>query len=299
VVRVDLAFQAFFRRVKSGEKEVGYPRFKGYARYDSITFTQVPTGCKLDRDKVVISKVGHVKAKVHRPMRGKAKTATITRSSTGKWYACFSCEVEPERLPQNPNKVGVDVGLYTFASMSDGTIIENPRFFRKEEKALAKVQRRLSKAEKGTSLRTKRRKVVARIHERIGFKRINFSHQQSRKLVNSYGLIAVEDLQVNRMMHNHCIAKSISDAAWSQFFSLLGSKAAEAGYIFIAVNPAYTSQICSECGYRLLDRLTLADRIFDCPYCKLHINRDLNASLNILRIGLDSLSNQSVEATAL
>jgi len=295
-VRLELAMKAFFRRIKAGEKP-GYPRFKGYGRYDSITFPQVSSGCKLDGDKLVISKVGHIKVKLHRPIAGKAKTCTITRSATGKWYACFSCDkVEPNVLPENPNQVGIDVGLYTFASMSDGVTIENPRFFRKEEKELAKAQRKLSKAEKGTPQRRKKRKVVARIHERIGFKRINFSHQESRKVVNTSGLIAVEDLQVNQMVHNHCLAKSMQDAAWSNFFSMLFGKAAEAGRIAIKVNPAYTSQTCSGCGHR--QKLTLADRIFDCPCCGLHLDRDLNASLNILALGLQRLGESPVDAPA-
>jgi putative transposase len=125
--------------------------------------------------------------------------------------------------------------------MSDGQTIDNPRFFRSEEKELAKAQRKFSRAEKGTSERKKRRKVVARVHERISFKRTNFSHQQSRKIVNGNGFIAVEDLQVNRMVHNHCLAKSIQDAAWSNFFSMLFCKAEEAGRIAVKVNPAFTS----------------------------------------------------------
>jgi putative transposase len=138
--------------------------------------------------------------------------------------------------------------------------------------------------------------VVARVHERIGWKRDNFSHQQSRKIVNANGFIAVEDLNVNRMVHNHCLSKSIHDAAWSGFFSMLRSKAEEAGYTFIAVNPAYTSQTCSKCGHRLLDKLKLSDRVFTCPDCSLQLDRDLNASLNILALGLQRLGESPVEA---
>lgn len=296
-VRLDLAFQAFFRRVKSGDKEAGYPRFKGYGRYDSITFPQVPSGCKFDGDKLVVSKVGHIKVKLHRPIKGYPKTCTITRSATGKWYACLSCDnVEPNVLPENPNQVGIDVGLYSFATLSDGCEIANPHFFRKEEKELAKAQRKLSKAEKGTPERKKRRKVVARVHERIGFKRANFAHQTSRKIVNSHGFIAVEDLQVNRMLHNHCLAKSISDAAWSAFFDMLFCKAEEAGRIAIKVNPAYTSQDCSRCHHR--QKMPLSERTYTCPCCGLVISRDHNASLNILALGLQRLGESPVDAPA-
>jgi putative transposase len=183
--------------------------------------------------------------------------------------------------------VGIDVGLHTFAMLSDGTSVDNPRFFREEEKALAKANRKLSKAIKGTHERHKHRKVVARVYERIGFRRNNFAHQASRKIVNNFGFIAVEDLTVNRMVHNHCLAKSISDAAWSGFFSMLAYKAENAGRRLVKVNPAYTTQDCHRCGHR--QKLTLADRFYACPCCGLHIDRDLNASLNILALGMQGM----------
>src|SRR5437763_9540815 len=142
-VRIDLAFKAFFRRVKAGETP-GYPRFKGKDRYDSFTFPQSGFSITHD-DRVVVSKVGAFKMVYHRPIRGKIKTLTICKSSTGKWYASFSVECEPERLPEKSKQVGIDVGLKTFATLSDGSEIANPRFFRKEEKALARVQRKHSK----------------------------------------------------------------------------------------------------------------------------------------------------------
>lgn len=281
-VRIDLAFKAFFRRCKAGEKP-GYPRFRGKNRYDSFTFPQ--SGFSITHDnRVCLSKIGSLKMVYHRPVRGTVKTLTIHKSSTGKWYASFSCEVEPERLPENPDAVGIDVGLKTFATISDGQEIENPRFFRAEEKALAKVQRKHSKLAKGTPERRKHRKVVARVHERIAWRRKNFTHQQSRKIVNQFGLICVEDLSVNRMVHTHCLAKSISDAAWSAFFDQLAAKAEEAGRELIKVNPAYTSQTCSRCGHR--QKMPLSERTYHCPCCLLVIDRDLNAALNILALGL-------------
>jgi putative transposase len=294
--RVDLAFKAFYRRVKEGAKEPGYPRFKGYGRYDSFTFTQAPDGCQIKDGRLVLFNVGHVKIVLHRPMRGKVKTCTIRRSSTGKWYATFSCECEPKRLEPTPAKVGIDVGLATFATLSSGEAIENQRFFRKEEKALAKVQRKHAKLAKGTPERRKHRKAVARVHERVKFRRDNFTHQQSRQIVDRYGLICVEDLTVNRMTHNHCLAKSISDAAWSAFFGQLSCKAEEAGRQFVQVNPAYTTQDCSRCHHR--QKMPLSERVYQCPCCLLSIDRDLNASRNILRVGLHSLGIQPVEAPA-
>jgi putative transposase len=291
-VRIDLAFKAYFRRIKAGEAP-GYPRFLGTGRYVSVTFPQVPVGCKLDAGarRVRLHGVGEVQVILHRPIEGTPKTATISRSSAGKWYVCFSCEcVESSLLPETGEQVGIDVGLKTFASLSDGQEIANPRFFLAEERALAKVQRRLSKVEKGTPERAERRKVVARVHERTRWRRRDFTHQHSRRIVNAFDLIAVEDLSVNRMTHNHCLTKSIHDVAWSRFASLLSYKAVWAGRKFVAVNPAYTSQDCSQCGHRKTD-LNLADRTYTCPCCGVVLDRDHNASLNILRLGQQSLAS--------
>jgi putative transposase len=290
-VRVDLAFKAFFRRCKTGEKP-GFPRFKGKGRYDSFTFPQ--SGFSLTHEnRVCLSKIGSIKMVYHRPVRGKIKTATLHRSSTGKWYVSFSVEFEPERLPERPEKVGIDVGLKTFARLSTGEEIANPKFFRKEEKALAKVQRKHATLSTGTPEHRKHRNVIARVHERIGWRRENFTHQESRKIINAFGVICVEDLTVNSLLQNHCLAKSIADASWSAFFALLSSKAEEAGRVFVKVNPAYTSQTCSRCGHR--QKMPLSERIFVCPCCAVHLDRDLNAALNICGLGLQALG-LSVEA---
>jgi putative transposase len=291
-VRLDLAFQAFFRLIRTGEKP-GYPRFRGQGRYDSVTFPQVPVGCRLDagEKRLRIANVGQVKIILHRPLEGTSKTATISRSSAGKWYVSFSCEcVEAAPLPETGEQVGIDVGLMTFATLSDGQELANPRFFRLEEQALAKAQRRLSKEEQGTPARAKRRKVVARIHERTRWRRGDFAHQHSRRIIDAFDVIAVEDLSVNRMVHNHCLAKSIHDVAWSQFTSLLSYKAVWAGRKYVAVNPAYTSQDCSRCGHRKTD-LTLADRTYTCSCCGVVLDRDFNASLNILAVGQHCLAS--------
>src|SRR3989442_13033906 len=291
-VRVDLAFQAFFRRTREHAQNPGYPCFKGRDRYDSFTFPQSGFSITHD-DRVCLSKIGSVKMVYHRPIKGKMKTCTVQRSSTGKWYVSFAGACEPLRLPENPSQVGIDVGLKTFATLSTGEEIANPRFFRKEEKALAKVQRKHSKLAKGTPQRRKHRKVVARVHERIKFRRENFTHQESRQIVDRFGVICVEDLHVNRMTHNHCLAKSIHDASWSEFFSKLSCKAEEAGRKYVAVNPAYTSQDCSRCHHRQV--MPLSERTYHCPCCLLALDRDLNAALNIRAVGLHSLG-LSVEA---
>jgi len=286
-VRIDLAFRAFFRRVKSGQKP-GYPRFKGKGRYDSFTYPQ--SGFKLLKNVVRLSKIGGVKIKLHRPIEGKIKTCTVRRTPTGKWFVTFTCEIEHRPVEQSIEPtIGIDMGLTSFATLSNGEQIENPRFFRKEEKALAKAQRKLFKQEKASKARAKARKVVARVHERINWKRHNFAHQEACKLVSRFNTIVIEDLSINDMKKNNfrCINKSIGDAAWRQFLDLLVYKAAEAGKRVIKVNPAYTSQVCSKCGNR--HKLKLSDRIYHCPVCSLKIDRDVNAALNILTLGLQGL----------
>jgi len=326
VLRLKKAFDAFFRRRKAGEAP-GYPRFRGRGRYDSLMFPQVPSGCALDvADKrLVVSKVGRVKILLHRPLEGVPKTATIRRTATGKWFVTFACEWEPTPLPLTGQAVGIDVGLKVFAMPSQGKEIENPRFFRAEERALATAQRKhqlaldahmavcaaLSAQTRTQRLdlgerqiwqvvsqdgeermawreRARRRRVVARVHERIRWWRGNFTHQASRRLVVAYDFIAVEDLTVRNLMANHALAKSIHDAAWTQFAALLACKAAWAGRRYVAADPAYTSQDCSACGHRNTD-LTLADRTYRCPRCGLSLDRDRNAARNILARGLQAV----------
>jgi putative transposase len=285
--RVDLAFRAFFRRVKQGQKP-GYPRFRGKNRYDSFCYPQA--GFKLLKNVVKLSKIGGVKIKLHRPVEGIIKTCTVRRTPTGKWFVCFVCEIEhsPAKQPIEP-PIGLDMGLEYFVTLSNGEHIKNPRFFRKEEKALARAQRKLSTQKKSSGARAKARKVVARVHERINWKRHNFVHQESRKLVNRFNTIAIEDLSINNMQKNNfcCINKSIGDAAWRMFLNLLDYKAAEAGKRVIKVNPAYTSQTCSNCGNR--QKLKLSDRVYHCSCCGLSIQRDHNAALNILTLGMQGL----------
>jgi putative transposase len=285
-VRVDLAFKAFFRRVKAGEKP-GYPRFRGYGRYDSMTFPQYGNGCQVIDGLLKVSKVGAVRMVYHRPLEGTPKTCTLRHASTGKWYVTIVCDVEAQPLPITDEAIGIDVGLLSFAALSTGESTPCPKFLRTDEKDLKRTQRKLSAATRGTLERKKRRKIVARVHERIAHRRNNFAHQESRRLVNRFDVIAVEDLSVNRLVHNHCLAKSIQDAAWSQFTTFLSYKAAWAGRAFVAVNPAYTSQDCSGCGHR--QKKTLAQRVHTCACCGLMLDRDHNAALNILSLGLQAL----------
>lgn len=287
--RVDLAFQGFFRRVKAKEKETGYPRFRGKFRYDSICFPQYPGGCFLEGSVLKIRKIGDIRLNLHRPVEGTIKTTTIKRTSTDKWFVSFSVETKHKRLPKITSAVGLDLGLESFVTNDRGQKVQNPRFFRQEEKALAQVQRRFSKTKKGSPERRFRRKAVARVHERIKNRRNNFAHKLSRHLVNKYGVIVFEDLSPSNMVKNHCLAKSISDAAWRQVTQYTAYKAEEAGRSCVLVNPAYTSQDCSRCGHRAKKKLS--QRVHKCSVCGLVLDRDHNAALNILRLGLQSLAS--------
>jgi putative transposase len=292
-VRIDLGFKAFFRRIKQGA-DPGYPRFRGYGRYDSFTYPQ--TGFRLNDKSVSLSKIGKVKAVMHRPAEGTIKTCTVRKTATGKWFVSFSCEVNKAILPDNQSFVGLDAGLTSFVTLSSGEKVDNPRFFKEEEKNLAKAQRKLSRQAKGTNKRHKCQKVVARVHERITNKRQDFSHKLSSNLVNSYGTIAVEDLSINDMQKDNfrCINKGIADVAWRNFFDQLTYKAECAGRTVVKVNPAYSSQTCSRCGYR--QKIQLSERTYHCPCCSLSMDRDVNAALNILSLGLQTVRSRPEEA---
>ena len=283
--RVDLALKAFFRRIKAGEKP-GYPRFRSKGRYDSFTYPQY--GFSLKPGKLHLSKIGDIKIKMHRPIEGSIKTCTIRRMPTGKWFACFSVETDVPLPPKRDGPVvGIDVGLKSFATLSNKEKIDNPRFFISEEKELARVQRKLSKAPKGSFERKKARKAVESAHERIANCRSNFINKVSRALVDRFGVIVFEDLNIRKMLQNHNLAKSISDVAWGMLVNATQSKAAYAGSEVVLVDPKNTSQVCSGCG--LIVKKELSDRVHSCPGCGLDMDRDLNAAMNILRLGMQSL----------
>jgi putative transposase len=186
VMRLDLAFQAFFRRVKASE-EPGYPRFRGADRYDSFCYPQYGKGARLQGDVLFLSKIGQVRVKLHRPVEGEIKTVYIRRQA-GKWYACFPVECEPDPLPPSRAAVGIDVGLSDFAFLSTGEAIENPRFYRKDEKDLKRIQRRVSKAAKGSPARQRAKQALSKGHRRIANRRGDFAHQKSRRIITALAL---------------------------------------------------------------------------------------------------------------
>jgi putative transposase len=277
LLRLDKAFKSFFRRIKKGEK-AGFPRFKSRDRYDSFTYTQL--GFKFIDGKIKLSSIGNLRFRSKKfKITGTIKTCTIKRD-INKWYIYFSTEVEKNLLLKTNKQVGVDVGIKNFAVLSDGEIIENPKFLKVSEKRLKRKQRKLSIKKKCSKNRNKQRIIVAKQHRKIREQRKDFQHKLSRKLVNENDVIVFEDLRIKNMIKNHCLAKSISDVAWSQFINFTKYKAEEAGREVIFVDPRGTSIICSGCGVKVPK--TLADRIHCCPSCGLEIDRDLNAAINIL-----------------
>lgn len=292
--RLDRTFQEFFRRIKKANSKAGFPRFRSCSRYNSFTYPQ--SGFSLN-GQLWLSKIGNLRIRVDRQIKGKIKTLTIVRSATGKWYACFSVEIESTQPNPSNNAIGVDVGLSYFATLSTGEQIPNPRFFRQEQETLAKAQRRLSEEKKGTPRRSTRRRVVARVHERIKFRRHNFAHQLSRYLVDRFGLIVFEDLNIKGMVRNHKLAKSIADAAWGQLIQYTSYKAENAGGLCEQVDARNTSRLTACCGE--LVEMALSDRVIHCPKCHSTTDRDFNASLNILARGLASLGLRAIEAPRL
>lgn len=278
--RVDLAFKAFFRRVKAGERP-GYPRFRSASRYDSLTT------CRANQQwvrgqRVGLYGIGDIKIKLHRPLEGTVKTVSVKRAA-GRWYVIFACEVGPQPLPPSSATVGIDVGLTSFAVLSNGETIQNPRHGKHGQRRLRVAQRRLARRVRGSRGRRKAVLLVQRAHERVANQRRDFHHKAARALVNRFGLIAVEDLNVKGLARSY-LARPVHDAGWGQFLRLLTEKAESAARVLVAVNPAGTSQQCSGCGAIVPKRLS--DRLHECLACGLSLGRDHNAALNILRAGM-------------
>jgi len=278
--RLDRAYQGFFRRVKNGDKP-GFPRFKGRNRYDSFTLKQA--GWKLEGKYLTIRNIGTFKLRFSRPIEGDIKTITIRRTSTGKWFAVFTCDNVPEKpLPKTGKVVGIDVGLESFLTTSEGIKIGNPRHFDNAKAKLAMRQQRLSRRTKGSKRREKARVLVAKAHEKITNQRRDFHFKVANQFIKAYDSICIEDMDSWNSL-NHGLTREMRDAAWFGFFDVLCWKAEEAARMVIKVPARDTSQLCSRCGARVPKDLSV--RIHSCPFCGLTIDRDHNAALNILRAG--------------
>lgn len=305
--RLTKAFDGFFRRVKRGDTP-GYPRFKGKARFDSVEWPKDGDGARWlpDHNRVYLQGIGQVKATVHRPVQGRVKTIQIKRQGR-RWMLVLSCDDVPTSpLPATGRQAGVDVGVVTYATCSDGTEVANPRWARQEAARLEAAQQRLQRAQRGSNNRIARRETVAARHRKIANRRKDFHHKQARGLVGAYDLLVVEDLTIANMVRrakpkpdpqrpgqflpNGARAKSglnrsISDAGWGQFVSILRAKAEDAGRTWIEVNPRHTSDGCECCGHAAPEN-RVSQGEFVCQRCAHTAPADQHAARNILRAGL-------------
>jgi len=286
--RLDKAFVAFFRRLKAGETP-GFPRFKGRDRFHSLEYRH-GDGCKLrfgTRVMLYVQNVGEVKVKYHRPLPDDAaiKHVVIKRRAS-KWYVCLMLDRPDPVIPEHTGPaVGIDMGLSHLLALSDGTLVENPRWLRHSLAQLRVAQRRMARRQKGSARRRKAAAQVARLHERVANQRRDFWHKLTRQLASTYSLIALEDLTLAFMTTNRHLALSAHDAGLAEFQQLLAYKAEEAGTQVVTVNPATTSQVCSACG--VVTKKDLSVRVHVCPDCGLTLDRDVNAARNILMLAVN------------
>ena len=284
LVNVESAFTKFFR------EKTGFPNFK--SRKNPVQSFQLPQHYIVDFEKNIIKlpKIGEVEAVLHRKFEGDTKTATISKSITGKYYISILVD-DGRELPNKhkiseSNTIGIDVGIKDFAILSNGKKIENPKYLKNSLKRMKCLQKRVSKKVKGSKNRDKARQHLSKIHEIISNQRNNFQHQLSFRIISENQAIALETLNVKGMVKNHCLAQSISDAGWSSFVTKLEYKAEWIGKTILRIGRFEpSSKICNVCGY-YNSNLTLKDREWECPDCKTKHDRDINAAINIKKFSL-------------
>jgi putative transposase len=284
LARLDKTYKAFFRRVQRGEK-AGFPRYRGRHRYHSFTFKEYGNGVRVDNGCLAVSKIGRISVHWSRPLEGTPKTITVSREADG-WYVAISCAAVPvQLLPPTAQETGIDLGLESFAILANGQHIVTPSYYRRAEAYLRRCQRRVARRQKGGHRRKKAVALLAKAHQHIRNQQRDFHHQEARQLVQQFDTIYYEDLRVANMVRNHSLAKSISDAGWGAFLTILTFKAASAGKRAQAVNPAFSSQRCSGPACGVIVSKGLSVRWHACPNCGTSLHRDHNAALNILRLG--------------
>jgi putative transposase len=294
--RLDKAFQGFFTRVKKGGV-AGFPRFKSADRWDSFTYPQLwdnkrntwaGVGKPVKHNRIQLSKIGEVKIKFHRPLEGKPKTLTIKREAN-HWYAVYTCEIESKPLEPTGSVIGIDLGTNpNFLITSDAEFEAAPRYYVKAQRNLRTAQRSLSKKKRGSRGRKQAKTRVAKLHRKTANQRKDFHHKTARKLINKHDVIYYENLNIIGLARSRT-AKGVLDSGWAMFLSILSNKAVEAGRRVQGVDPRFTSQDCSCCGHR---QKVAIGKAYVCAKCNLEINRDVNAALNILRLGQDLPLNE-------
>ena len=287
---LDSAYQNFFRRIKKGSKELGFPKFKSKRNHNysyKTNFTNNNIKVDFDNNKIQLPKLKWIKCKLHRKFKGKILFATISKTPSNKYFVSFNVEVEHEIISKNNNMIGFDLGIKEFLIDTNNNHIDNPRVLKQYEDKLTKLQRQLAHKDKGSNNFKKQCVKIARVHEKITNIRKDFQHKLSNEIIKDNQIIISEDLQISNMVKNHNLAKAIQDVAWGEFTRQLQYKAEWNNRIYHKINPWFaSSQLCSECGAKNKEVKGLSIREWVCPDCGAIHQRDENANKNILRQGL-------------
>lgn len=285
---LEVSYQNFFK------KAARFPRFHGKKNKQCI---KIPQLFKIKNEKLFIPKLkSGIKIVLHQPLPEKQTCCFISKTSTDNYYVSFLCDVDIKPLEKSNKKIGIDLGIKSLLVSSDGQVIENKKLYRKSEKQLSYEHRQLSKKQKGSNNRNKQRKVVAKLSEYTANSRKDYLHKISKKLINENQVIIAESLSVKNMMSNHCLAKNIQDVSWGEFLRQLEYKSKWYGRTFHKIDRFFpSSKTCNSCQF-ILDELPLSVREWECPNCKQHHDRDLNAALNIRDKGLKDLSGCGIQS---